>query len=132
MIFEGKGGCLSCHRVGTSGSHLGPDLSDIGSLRQAARIEHSILDPNESIEAQNRLIRAVTKNGMVITGRRLNEDTHTVQLIDGKEHLVSLSKSELRELTLLKTSSMPSYRDKLDSAEISDLVSYLLSLKGLK
>jgi len=43
---------------------------------------------------------------------------------------VSLSKAGLREYTLLKNSPMPSYRDKLTSAEIDDLVAYLLSLKG--
>jgi putative heme-binding domain-containing protein len=131
-ILEGKGGCLACHRVGTRGSYIGPDLSDIGSLRQAAQMERSILGPHEAIEPQNRYIRAVTRDGTVITGLRLNEDTYTVQLIDEKEHLVSLSKSELRELTLLKTSSMPSYQGKLSSAEMAALVSYLRSLKGLQ
>src|SRR5690349_15851935 len=29
-IFEGKGGCVSCHRVGRVGSRVGPNLSDIG------------------------------------------------------------------------------------------------------
>jgi mono/diheme cytochrome c family protein len=51
-------------------------------------------------------------------------------LIDEKERLVSLNKADLREFTLVKTSPMPSYKDKLSSQEITDLVSYLLSLKG--
>lgn len=129
-VFEGKGGCLVCHRVGAQGSHLGPDLTAIGSLRTAANLERAILDPNETIAAQNRFIRAVTRDGTVITGRRLNEDTHTVQLIDEKERLISVEKADLREYTLLKTSPMPSYRDKLSPAEVAGLVSYLLSLKG--
>ena len=130
IVFEGKGGCLACHRVGTNGSHVGPDLSDIGSLRQAAQIERSILGPNETVEPENRYIRAVTRDGAVIVGRRLNEDTHTLQLMDATERLISLSKSDLRELTLLKASAMPSYRGKLSPVEVSDLVNYLLSLKG--
>ena len=35
----------------------------------------------------------------VINGRRLNEDTYTVQLIDDQERLVSLTKADLREYT---------------------------------
>jgi hypothetical protein len=52
-------------------------------------------------------------------------------LIDSKEHLVSLDKSNLRELTFLPNSPMPSYRDKLSAVELTDLVSYLVSLKGI-
>ena len=80
----------------------------------------------------NRTIHAVTKDGKVITGRRLNEDTYTVQLIDAQEHLVSLDKSDLREFTILKTSGMPSYKDKLSAKDVADLVAYLLSLKGVQ
>jgi mono/diheme cytochrome c family protein len=75
-------------------------------------------------------VRAVTRDGKVISGRRLNEDTYTVQLIDEQERLVSLDKAGLREYTVVKTSSMPSYKDKLTSEELSDLVAYLRSLKG--
>ena len=74
---------------------------------------------------------AVTKDGKVVTGRRINEDTYSVQLIDEQERLVSLSKDELREYTVAKTASMPAYKNTLSATEISDVVAYLLSLKGL-
>jgi hypothetical protein len=68
----------------------------------------------------------------VINGRRLNEDTYTVQLIDEQEHLVSLTKADLREYTVLKSTPMPSYKDKFSSQELADLEAYLLSLRGVK
>jgi putative heme-binding domain-containing protein len=130
-LFEGKGGCLGCHRVAGKGSRKGPDLNDVGAVRNAASLERSLLDPNETILPQHRYVHAVTKSGATITGLRLNEDTHTVQLIDENERLVSLSKSDLREYTLLKTSPMPSYQGRLTPQEIADLVTYLFTLKGL-
>lgn len=129
-IFEGKGGCTNCHRVGDHGSHTGPELTDIGG-RPAAYLEKSILDPNETVAPANRYVRVVTNKGAIITGRRLNEDTHTIQLIDDKEHLVSLDKSQLRECTVLKTSPMPSYQGKLSAQEVADVVAYLQTLKGM-
>lgn len=131
-IFEGKGGCLQCHRVGAQGSRVGPDLSDVGSHRPAAALEQSMVAPNDVILPQNRFVRMVMKDGTVISGRRLNEDTYTIEVIDQKENLISVSRADVREYTLLTTSPMPSYQGKLSSQEIADVVAYLLSLKGVQ
>jgi cytochrome c oxidase cbb3-type subunit III len=130
-LFEGKGGCLACHRVNGKGSRVGPDLSEVGEIRTAAYLERSIVAPAESILPEHRFMRVVTRQGAVVTGRRLNEDTHTVQLIDEQEHLRSFSKSDLKEYTLLTTTAMPAYQDKFSSGELADIVTYLLTLKGL-
>ena len=65
-----------------------------------------------------------------MTGRRLNEDTYTVQLIDDQERLRSFDKASLREFTVLMESPMPSYADQLTEQELADLLAYLVSLKG--
>ena len=90
----------------------------------------SLTDPVSQMMPINRPVRAVTRDGTVINGRRLNEDTYTVQLIDDQERLVSLTKADLRELTVLTSSPMPSYRSRLADEEIADVVAYLLTLKG--
>jgi alcohol dehydrogenase (cytochrome c) len=130
-VFEGKGQCLTCHRVNDKGSRVAPDLSEVGATHPPDSLERSLLDPNGSMLPQNRSLRAVTREGTVVTGRRLNEDTHSVQLIDNHERLVSLVKSDLREFTILKTSPMPSYKDKLSAEERADVIAYLASLKGV-
>jgi putative heme-binding domain-containing protein len=130
-IFDGKGGCLNCHRVQDHGSVTGPDLTDIGGLRRSPdALEKSLLEPSAEILPQNRFVRLVTQDGTTITGRILNHDTFSVQIMDSKQHLVSLLRSNLKEFTFLDKSPMPSYRDKLSSQEIADVVSYLVSLKG--
>jgi putative heme-binding domain-containing protein len=129
-LFESNG-CLNCHRVRDHGSRVGPDLTNIGARRKRDDIERSIIDPNAEVLAENRYVLVVTRDGVAITGRILNEDTFTVQLIDSKEKLVSLQKADLRQFEFLKNSPMPSYRDKLSGNELSDLVGYLVSLKGL-
>ena len=131
VLFEGKGGCLSCHRVNGNGSRVGPDLSEIGALRRTGELEQSLLDPNAEILPQNRYYRAVTRKGDTVTGRLLNSDTFTIEILDSKEHLVLLQRSDLREAGFIDNSPMPSYRDKLTSQELADMVAYLSSLKGL-
>jgi putative heme-binding domain-containing protein len=129
-LFNGKGGCTRCHRVDGQGSRVAPDLSDIGATRSAGSLLRSLTDPTGQMMPINRPVRAVRRDGTVVNGRRLNEDTYTVQLIDDQEKLVSLTKSDLREYTILTVSPMPSFRDKLDPDELADVVAYLLSLKG--
>ncbi|MEO5740136.1 MAG: c-type cytochrome [Vicinamibacterales bacterium] len=129
-IFSGKANCASCHRVNGTGSRLGPDLSEIGRLRHSTDIESAILDPDLLIVPSNRFVRLVTRDGVTITGRMLNQDAFTVQLLDSKEQLRSLLRPDLKEFTFIDKSPMPSYRGKLSPQEITDLVSYLVSLQG--
>ena len=131
-LFNGAGNCGSCHRVNGQGPRLAPDLSDIGSIRTVDYLERTLVDPNAAMLPQNRSVRAVTRDGKVIQGRRLNEDTYTVQIIDEHENLVSLSKANLREYSVSQTSAMPSYKDKFSSQDMSDVVAYLLSLRGAR
>lgn len=130
-IFEGKGVCQNCHRVRGRGSRLGPDLSEIGSQREAAELRQSILRPDFEILPQNRFYRVTRRDGSTMTGRLLNHDTFTVQLMSPKQELVRFRKAELREYGFQKNSPMPSYEGKLTPEELADLIAYLVSLKGI-
>ncbi len=129
-LFEGKANCVQCHRVNGKGSRSGPDLSDIGAIRDPKVLARTLEDPGSALLPVNRTVRAVTRAGKTYTGRRLNEDSYTVQLITQDERLVSLVKSELRVYTVLKTSAMPSYRSELTASEMDDMLAYLRTLKG--
>jgi putative heme-binding domain-containing protein len=131
-LFAGAGNCGSCHAVNGKGPRSAPDLGDIGMLRTPELLHRTLIDPVGSMLPVNRPVRAVTKDGKTINGRRLNEDTYTVQILDEQDHLVSLDKADLREFTVLKTTNMPSYKDKFNAQEMADLEAYLLSLKGVK
>ncbi|HEV2984181.1 MAG TPA: hypothetical protein VGX46_07325, partial [Vicinamibacterales bacterium] len=120
-----------CHRVNGVGPRVAPDLSDVGAIRRTPELQQKLLDPSALVRPGNRFIEAVSKNGAKISGRLLNQDTFTIQLIDASERLISLSRSDLREFTFVKDSPMPSYRGKLSAEEVADLVTYLVSLKGL-
>lgn len=131
-LFEGKAECASCHRVNGVGPRAAPDLSRIGALRTAGALEQTLLDPTGSMRPVNRPVRVVTRDGAVITGRRLNEDSYSVQLVADDARLVSFDKSAVREYTVLTTSPMPSSADTLSRQELADVVAYLLTLKGLE
>jgi len=129
-LFSGKGGCVGCHRVGATGSIVGPNLSDVGATRSAGSLQRSLVDPVSQMMPINRPVRLVKKDGTVVNGRRLNEDTYSVQIVDEGGSLKSLMKADLKEYTVGTASSMPSFRNTLSSDELADVLAYLLSLKG--
>lgn len=128
--FEGKGRCATCHRVSGAGPRVAPDLSDIGAIRPARELEQKLLDPNALVRPANRSIEIVMKDGTKLTGHLLNQDTFSIQMLDSRERLLSVAKTDLRDYTYIKNSPMPSYRDALSAGELGDLVTYLVSLKG--
>ena len=130
VLFEGKADCMSCHRVKGNGSRLGPDLTSIGAVRGAGAMRDTLLDPTGSMLPSNRPMRVVTRDGVMVSGRRLNEDTYSVQILTDQGTLISLEKVDLQELTVLNTSPMPSYGDRLSEEELADLLAYLVTLKG--
>ncbi|HVZ22237.1 MAG TPA: c-type cytochrome [Vicinamibacterales bacterium] len=129
-LFEGKGQCLTCHSVNGEGPRLGIDISEVGRIRRTAELEKALLDPAPTVRPQNRGVRLVTRDGQTVTGRLLNHDMLTVQVLDTREQLRTFATRSLRELTIVEASPKTSYRGKLTPDEIADLVGYLATLKG--
>jgi putative heme-binding domain-containing protein len=128
-LYDGKGGCAKCHRVSGVGSRIGPDLTRIGQLRRSIELERSLVDPAAEVLPAGRFYRVVTKEGATATGRLLNIDTFTVQMMDTNEQLRSFTKTNLKEFGFIP-SPMPSYKSTFSPQERADVVSYLVSLKG--
>lgn len=129
-LFTSKG-CTNCHRALGTGSRTGPDLTEIGSMRKPKELEQSILDPDADIKPNNRSFKAVTRDGQTITGRVINRDSFTFQVIDSQERLIMLDQANLKEFSFSEKSAMPSYKGRLQPAEVADLVTYLMSLKRM-
>lgn len=127
-LFNGEGGCAGCHRVNGRGPRTAPDLTDIGLLRMPAVLQRALIDPQAALMPINRPVTIVTRDEELITGRRLNEDTHTVQIIDSRERLLSLVKADLEAYEVSET---PTHQPtSLSGEEVADLVAYLMSLQG--
>lgn len=123
-------GCFDCHRLDERGSRLGPNLSRIGSRRTPVRLRQALVAPDEEVVPDNRFVRIVTKDGTTVTGKLLNQDAISVQLMNPKEELKTYLRTNLREYTIIDKGLMPSVEGKLTAQQVADIVSYLSSLKG--
>lgn len=135
-------GCSKCHMIDGEGGNLGPDLSRIGAQRGLTVLHDAVVNPGVNLPLDvglaerapytaHLMYRAVTKDGQEVTGMRVNEDSFSIQLRDANGRLHSLQKLSLQKLEPLPGKSMmPSYKDTLSETQISDLISYLASLRG--
>ena len=127
-LFFGRGGCSGCHRVNGEGPRTVPDLSEIGAIRTPSVLQLNLLDPAAALMPINRPVRLVTLDEEVVTGRRLNEDTHTVQVLDSSERLRSFAKIDLSSFEISREPSKPPVD--MNEEEVADLVAFLLTLRG--
>jgi putative heme-binding domain-containing protein len=132
-----RGDCSRCHAVRGQGGVLGPDLTDVGARRGAAHLRRILLDPGSSkvLDSNGYLaflnVRVATRDGRVVQGLRVNEDSFTIQIRDADDRLHSFEKRELVETKREPdASAMPAYAKTLSGSEIDDLVAYLSGLRG--
>jgi cytochrome c oxidase cbb3-type subunit 3 len=129
-IYEGKGGCPACHLPKGEGRFNAPSLAEVGATLQPAEIQRYLLTPTMAMLPINRPAVITLRDGKTLNGRRINEDTYSIQLRDQDHRLHSIAKADIKTYTLARTSAMPSVAGKLTSDELADLTAYLMSLKG--
>lgn len=130
LLFFGKGGCSSCHRVRDEGGFLAPDLSTIASRLPAAELRRVITHPDLPSGTHCRLATVRTHSGETLEGVIRNEDNFSLQLqaSDGVFHF--LAKADLESLRYKPQPSMHvDSSQQLSAVELDDLVSFLHSLK---
>ena len=126
----GKSGCVNCHIVQGNGRGFGPELTLIGLRRGANHLKQSLTDPAAEVATEFMTVRLSTKDKGAFKAMRVNEDSFTIQVKDGALRYQSFNKQDLAKVEHLpKESLMPSYKTRLQPAQLDDLVAYLASLK---
>jgi cytochrome c oxidase cbb3-type subunit 3 len=124
-------GCGGCHIVDGVGGNLGPELTEVGARRSPERLRQCLLEPGKAVPDGFVMVRAARRDGSVLEGIRVNEDSFTIQLRDLNGVFYSLRKQQLQDLEYeIEATPMPSYRDKLPPEDVDHLVAYLASLRG--
>jgi cytochrome c oxidase cbb3-type subunit III len=126
-VYE-KNGCAGCHRIGTMGGVLGPELTRVGAGRPVEYLRESIVNPSADVPDEFAAVTVITRDGKRISGIRINEDTFSVQLRDTSQNFRMFQKGDVQDVIHETKSLMPAYT-KLSPDDLQNLLAYLASLR---
>jgi putative heme-binding domain-containing protein len=131
-VLYDEQGCAACHIVAGDGRGIGPELTAIGETRGADYLRQSLVEATAVVAEDYRVVTVRAADGATVRGVRVHEDDFAILVrdADARLHTFVLDGSTLRKE--MGESLMPSYAKRVSSAEIEDLVAYLVSLRGAR
>jgi putative membrane-bound dehydrogenase-like protein len=122
--------CAGCHRVGSEGAQVGPDLSKIGAIRTRRDLLESILAPSLSLARGYESYTVETTAGLTHTGLLTRQTAEAVWLRTPERAEVRIAREEVAELAPSPQSIMPEGLQRLlTNEQLADLLAWLESLK---
>ena len=123
------GSCLKCHKIGTLGGQIGPDLTNIAKRFNATQILESIIEPSKVVDPKYSYSVYVLTDGTSVSGRPVGISSKTLKLEVNPltQETIEVNRDDIDETFSGKTSPMPSgLLDTLTKEEIKDLIAYLI------
>ena len=122
--------CQACHRVGTAGNDIGPELTTINKKFDKIALLDAIINPNAAIVFGYEPWLVNTRDGESVFGFLVAENKQTLIIkdISGKQHIieqVKISSKKKQETSLMPD---PSGMD-LSEKNLADIAAFLLSVK---
>jgi uncharacterized protein len=122
-------GCAGCHGANAGGGALGPKLTSVVRSKGFDYLKSAIRKPASNIPFDYAAVSVITKDGQRLTGRRCNEDTFSLQMVDRSGNLHMFLKSDLRKLVHEQKPLMPTYdENQLSAQALLDTIAYLQTL----
>jgi putative heme-binding domain-containing protein len=132
-VFFEETNCSLCHAIDGKGGRLGPDLAGIGRSRSLEYLTAKVRNPNDNVMEEFQTVTVVTRAGQTIRGRRLNEDSFSIQLMAEDESLYLYLKRDLASVVHERESLMPAYdAQTLSEEQLRDLLAFLANPIGAR
>jgi putative heme-binding domain-containing protein len=118
--------CADCHRAGSMGQSIGPDLTSVANRFTRKEVLESILFPSHVISDQYRSKRILTTDGKVLNGLLTSQSEGVITLVDSQANEITISEENVEMTEPSNVSMMPSgLIDTLSATEIRDLLTFL-------
>jgi putative heme-binding domain-containing protein len=121
--------CFSCHRIGSAGGVIGPELTQIGKQRTPEQLAESLLWPNRKQEPAYQAYKIQTEDGQVLTGYVENPEASPLVFVDPATRKTQSIRRDAIEQMATSASLMPAgLFESLPLGQQSDLLRFLIGL----
>lgn len=121
--------CLACHRMGSEGGGVGPDLTAVSARFKRIDLFESTLEPSKVVSEQFLNTSVALKNGEDVTGRLVDETAGELMLVPNPlqpGQVATVKKAEITARSLSKISPMPEgLLNVLSREEVLDLIAFM-------
>ena len=126
-VFFTDAGCATCHTMRGEGMAFGPDLSNL-IHRDRESVLHDILQPSATINPDHAGSLVNLASGVSLAALVRTVDATKLALALPAGAHMEFPRAEIAGIEPLKTSLMPNgLTDNLDSAQVEDLLTFLLT-----
>lgn len=131
----GQTTCFACHRFGSEGGAIGPDLTSVAGKYSVRDLLVHIIEPSKEISDQYGQLEVTLQDGSKVFGRIMNlagdRITLNINMMDPNA-TQAIDRKLIKSMEQSKVSMMPpGLLNTLSDTDILDLMAYLLS-KGNK
>ena len=122
-----KSQCAACHRYGSEGGVIGPDLTGIAGRFDRRTILESLLDPWRVVADPYRFATATLNSGEIVSGRVLGDDGTTLSLEVNPIEPGAARKVPRGEASTIAFSSqmLPGLANSFSQEELLDLLAFM-------
>jgi putative heme-binding domain-containing protein len=129
-VFD-RAQCVKCHRFGSRGEGIGPDLSTVSQRFQRKEIVESVIHPSHVISDQYASKTVQTERGMQFTGIVGEAGVGAVIVLQANGEKITIPRNEIDEIVPSQKSAMPEgLFNTLTLEEIADLFAYIAAPSG--
>jgi putative membrane-bound dehydrogenase-like protein len=120
-----KKNCALCHRHGSIGADIGPNLTGF-AVHPKAKILTEVIDPNRSVEGNFRQYTVVTSSGRVVNGLLAAETKTAIELVDNQAKKHTILREDIEQFLSSNKSIMPEgFEKQLTNDDFVNLLEFL-------
>lgn len=122
--------CAACHRIGSDGNAVGPDLTSTAARDAEALLVH-ILDPNRYVLPNYTQYQVVDREGRIYSGLMAAQSATSITLRREQGKTDTILRGDIEQMVGSGCSLMPEgFEAKISKPEMADLLAFLRSSQG--